>query len=91
MRDLAQRERAKNKRKLFGESAVDILYFTAGGVLYALSVNMFTAPNGILPGGFTGAATILNYLFSIPIGTTLFLLNVPLVLIAVRQCGGPFI
>ncbi len=70
---------------------MDILYFTAGGALYALSVNMFTAPNDILPGGFTGAATILNYLFSIPIGITIFLLNVPLFLISFRKFGLPFI
>lgn len=74
-----------------GNLFFDVLYFTAGGALYALSVNMFTAPNGILPGGFTGIATILNRLFDFPIGTAVFLLNIPLFLISFRKFGWPFI
>ena len=30
---------------------VDLLYFAVGSVLYGMSVNMFTAPNQIAPGG----------------------------------------
>lgn len=74
-----------------GNIFTDLLYFLAGGALYALSVNMFTAPNGILPGGFTGIGTIFNYLFHTPIGTVVFLLNIPLFLISFRKFGLPFI
>ncbi len=88
---MTHRTRSGNKRKSVGTAAVDVLYFTAGGALYALSVNMFTAPNDILPGGFTGVGTLLNHLFSVPIGTTVFLLNVPLFLISFRKFGLPFI
>ncbi len=88
---MTHRTNLGNKRKSVGTAAVDILYFTAGGALYALSVNMFTAPNDILPGGFTGVGTLLNHLFSVPIGTTVFLLNVPLFLISFRKFGLPFI
>ena len=73
------------------KAAIDFLYFSAGGALYALSVDMFTAPNGILLGGFTGIGTILNYLFSVPIGTAVFLLNVPLFLTAFHKFGFRFI
>lgn len=78
------------KRKI-GGIFTDILFYAAGGVLYALSVNMFTTPNGILLGGFTGVAAILHTLFDAPIGTTVFLLNVPLFLIAFRKFGFSFI
>lgn len=88
---MTHRKRIGNKRKSVGAAAVDVVYFTAGGALYALSVNMFTAPNDILPGGFTGVGTLLNHLFSVPIGTTVFLLNVPLFLISFRKFGLPFI
>lgn len=84
-------ENKTNKRNTAKIAAIDLLYFSAGGALYALSVDMFTAPNGILLGGFTGIGTILNYLFSVPIGTAVFLLNVPLFLIAFYKFGFRFI
>ena len=80
-----------NKIETAKKTAIDFLYFSAGGALYALSVDMFTAPNGILLGGFTGIGTILNYLFSVPIGTAVFLLNVPLFLTAFHKFGFRFI
>lgn len=84
-------EKKTNKKNTAQKAAIDLLYFSAGGALYALSVNMFTAPNGILLGGFTGIGTILNYLFSAPIGTAVFLLNAPLFLIAFYKFGFRFI
>lgn len=84
-------EHKTNKKETAKKAAIDFLYFSAGGALYALSVDMFTAPNGILLGGFTGIGTILNYLFSVPIGTAVFLLNVPLFLTAFHKFGFRFI
>ena len=84
-------EHKTNKKETARKAAIDFLYFSAGGALYALSVDMFTAPNGILLGGFTGIGTILNYLFSVPIGTAVFLLNVPLFLTAFHKFGFRFI
>lgn len=84
-------EHKTNKKETAKKAAIDFLYFSAGGALYALSVDMFTAPNGILLGGFTGIGTILNYLFSVPIGTAVFLLNVPLFLTAFHKFGFQFI
>lgn len=56
-----------------------------------MAVNVFTAPNGILLGGFTGVGTILNFLFGTPIGTVVFLMNVPLFIIAFKKFGYEFI
>lgn len=68
-----------------------IFYWIAGSFLYAVAVNTFTAPNGILLGGFTGVATILNHVFATPIGTVVFLMNVPLFIIAFKKFGYEFI
>ena len=57
---------------------LDWALYLAGSVLYALSVNVFTAPNQIAPGGVTGAATLLNYLFRLPIGAMILVINLPL-------------
>lgn len=69
----------------------DAAFFTAGAVLYALSVHLFTAPANIAPGGATGVATLLHTLFGAPIGITVLLLNLPLFLIAGKQLGWRFL
>lgn len=44
---------------------------------------MFASPNGIVQGGFTGIGTVINSFFpSVPIGTVIFTLNIPLFILA---------
>lgn len=69
----------------------DYFIISAGGVIYALSVVMFTSPNNIAPGGLTGIATVLNYLFSAPIGTLILIMNVPLFIIGAKAIGRHFL
>ena len=80
----------KNKTKL-KEICFDGLFFIIGSFIYAAAVNMFTAPNHIAPGGFTGASTLINYLTGLPIGLGMFLLNVPLFIISYKMFGKDFI
>lgn len=69
---------------------LDLLYDIAGGLLIGLSVNFFTAPNHMAPGGVTGIATLINYVFGIPIGTMSFIINVPLMIVAFMYLGRRF-
>lgn len=69
------------------EIAKDIVFYIAGTFLYSLGVSVFTAPNRIAPGGVTGLATILHYLIHTPIGTMIFVLNIPLLILALRFLG----
>ena len=64
--------------------------YLLGSILYALSVNIFTAPNHIAPGGVTGVATLLQYLFALPIGATIIVINLPLLLAAWFRLGRAF-
>lgn len=57
---------------------LDGLCFVLGSLIFAISVNTFTAPNNIAAGGLTGVATMLNYAFNLPIGTITLVLNLPL-------------
>lgn len=66
---------------------LEALCMTAGAAVEAVSVSAFTAPNNIAAGGVTGVATMLNYVFSTPIGFMVFLINVPIVLWAVVDIG----
>ncbi len=57
-----------------------------GGAAYPL----FLVPNNIAPGGLTGVATILNYLFHWPVGVTSMAMNLPLFLIGYKSMGRVF-
>lgn len=69
---------------------VDILFDFMAGIIFGTCVNFFTAPNHIAPGGITGVATLINYVFHVPIGTMSFLLNVPLMIVAFKFLGTRF-
>lgn len=67
------------------------LCITFFSLLYAAAVALFLDPNELAPGGVTGIAIILNYMTPIPTGTWVFILNIPLLLIAWRKFGLKFV
>lgn len=70
---------------------IDVLFYTVGSFLYAVSVNCFSVPNNLAPGGVTGLATIIHYgVPSVPMGFMIFFLNIPLLVMAWRLIGGGF-
>ena len=82
------------KIKLTRQTVQEFLRFllltVAGAALYAVSVNCFTAPNRIAPGGVTGVATILKDVFGTPIGLMILLINIPLFLWGILSSGVRF-
>ena len=78
----------RNKVKEF---LIDTFIFVIGGILYSIAINCFLSKNNILNGGFTGIATILYILFELPIGTVIFLMNIPMFLIAIKKLGVRFV
>ncbi|MBQ4129688.1 MAG: YitT family protein [Ruminococcus sp.] len=62
-----------------------------GSVMYAASVNTFTSPNNIAPGGLTGVGTMLNHLFDLPIGVVILVLNIPLFIWGAIENGRKFL
>lgn len=61
-----------------------------GCLLTALAFNFFFIPNQIAPGGVSGIGTVVFYLFGLPVGVTMLLLNIPLFLLGLKQMGGGF-
>lgn len=55
-----------------------------GCLLMALSFVLFFDPHSIAPGGLTGMAIIINYLFDIPLWLVNLAFNIPLFLIAYK-------
>lgn len=58
----------------------DILMIIVGSAVYALGVHIFISPNGIAPGGATGIAIIISEFAPIKVGTSILLLNIPLII-----------
>lgn len=79
------------KKETAKEIFLDILICLAGSFLYAVAVNVFVAPNDISSGGVTGLAILMNYLWKLPIGASIFVLNVPLFITSFFVLGKRFI
>ncbi len=75
------------KRKKVKNFLLDMLFILAGSMIYGLSVNAFTSPNHIAPGGVTGLSTLINYVFGTPIGLMAFLINIPIIIWAIVEIG----
>ena len=69
----------------------DILWYLIGSVLYSIAVAVFISANEISPGGLTGVSTLLNYTLKIPTGLTLWILNIPILVLGFIKFGGKFI
>ena len=69
----------------------DLFLVVSGSAIFSISVNMFSSPNNIVQGGLTGIGTVMNYLFSLPIGAVMLVLNIPLFALALRQLRLKFV
>lgn len=61
-----------------------------GCLIGSVAYPLFLTPNNIAPGGLTGIAVILNYLFHLPVGTISLAMNIPLFLLGYRSVGKIF-
>lgn len=70
---------------------LDFLTIIIGGFIWAISINMFSTPNLIAPGGVTGISVILNHFFHFPMGITIIVLNIPLFILSYKFLGLRFV
>lgn len=78
-------------QKKFLSVAGDLFFYILGSFVYSTAVTVFISANEISPGGFTGIATLINYLLDVPTGIVLLILNVPVIIIGFIKLGGIFI
>ena len=57
----------------------------------AVSTSFFLLPNQLSTGGFAGIATVVYYIFKIPLGTTMLILNIPLLILGFFRVGKEFL
>jgi uncharacterized membrane-anchored protein YitT (DUF2179 family) len=67
-----------------------IVYAIIGGIIFALAYAVFLIPHRIVPGGVSGIAMILRFLYNTPVGIVAIILNIPLFIIALRVLGISF-
>lgn len=66
----------------------DYAIITLGCLLYSFAFNCFFESNNLAMGGFTGIAQVLNrFIPALPIGATVFVMNVPLMIIGIKKQG----
>lgn len=69
----------------------DLLYDIIGAFFNAVGIYTFAKMANFAPGGLTGLALIMNYLWNLPIGITTVILNIPLILLSGRLLGRQFL
>lgn len=68
----------------------DYLFITVGLMMYAVGVNAFQLPYQITGGGVAGIGAILFYGFNIPQAYTFFVINIFLLILAIKTLGWKF-
>lgn len=81
--------------KVVWKNEIKSLFITSAGLvvgsfIMACSTAFFLLPNKLSTGGFSGLSTIAYYLFHVPVGTAMIILNLPLFIIAFFRVGKKF-
>ena len=74
----------------FAESIKDYVFITFGLLLFVLGWLLFLIPAEITGGGVSGIAAVVFFATKIPVSITFLILNVILVLIAIKILGASF-
>lgn len=72
------------------EDIIDLSFTILGGILCSIAVNMFLVKAKLLGGGVTGLALIFQYLLKVPAGYMIFILNVPIFILSIKNMDKKF-
>ena len=69
----------------------ELIFIIIGCSLAGFGVSNFLLPNQLSSGGFAGIATVFYYLFDIPMGTIIIIMNIPIFIWGYLKTGKDFI
>lgn len=69
----------------------EMLLLIVGCFFMACGTSFFLLPNQLSSGGFAGIATITYYFWHVPLGTAMFVLNIPLLILSYYRVGRRFL
>jgi len=61
-----------------------------GSLILSVAINLFIVPNKLLSGGLSGIGLILQYIFKLPMGVTILILNIPLLILSILKINMRF-
>ncbi|MCB2301122.1 YitT family protein [Clostridium tagluense] len=67
-----------------------IVLIMLGSFILAFSINLFIVPNKLLSGGLSGIGLMLQYIFNMPMGVTILVLNIPLLILSILKINKRF-
>lgn len=75
---------------MMNKNIVRYLMILLGCLISSSSINLFLVPNQLLSGGVSGIAIVFYYLFALPIGLQMLVMNFPLLIAAYKTLGKPY-
>lgn len=75
-----------NKKSFF----YNVIVIVFANLLCAIAINGFFIPNHLLSGGIGGVSILLRYLFNLPTGLMVFMINIPLFIYGFRKVDKTF-
>lgn len=84
---MIKKEKSSKDLKLIAKR---VLFILLANILCTIAVNGFLIPAKLLSGGVGGIAIMVQYLTDIPSGITMFAINLPIFLIAVKMIDRDF-
>lgn len=79
------------KKQAIQNLFLDGLFICVGTIIHAIGIDIFIQPNQLTPGGITGLAVQFNYLFDLPTGVLVLIMNIPLFILGYIKLGGKFV
>ncbi|MBU3192288.1 YitT family protein [Clostridium bowmanii] len=67
-----------------------IVLIILGSFILSVAVNLFVIPNKLLSGGLSGIGLTLQYIFNMPMGVTILILNIPLLILSILKINKKF-
>ncbi len=83
----------KTKRRILSAKKFtwDFILIIFGSLILAFGISFLLLPNKLSSGGFSGIATITYYLFNLPVGIVMLVLNIPLFILSYIRIGKNFL
>ncbi len=77
----------KRKLKIDITIIYDLLLILMGTYILSFAINVFLYPHKLSTGGASGIATIIKYIYNVPLGITVMIINIPLFVVAIFKLG----
>lgn len=68
----------------------DYVFLAIGAAIMAIGIGVFLVDAKVVPGGVSGLSMALHYLYGLPVGIMMWVLNIPLFLWGIKELGSAF-